>query len=247
MFAGKKIWIIGSSSGIGAELAKSLSNQGAIIILSARDENKLNNIKASLAGVGHRVYNLDVVDLEKVKSVLQKILDDLGGIDSVIFMAGTYRPKYDDNEIVLMKQVVDVNLMGAINVIYSVLPIFKKQNMGQIVLCASVAGFRGLPNGQPYCATKAALISLAESLYVENKKFNIDIRLINPGFVKTRLTDQNNFNMPFLISPEEAANSIVSGLRSNKFEISFPKFFVYIMKILRMLPNKLYFFLANKF
>jgi short-subunit dehydrogenase len=246
MFENKKIWIIGASTGIGAQLAKALAKEGARIALSARDNEKLLEVKASLEGLDHGVYSLDVVDADKVRLTAERIAKDFGRIDSVIFMAAAYKP-HDGKEpdLAIVKQIIDVNLTGAFNLVYSALPILKSQGGGQIVLCASVAGFRGLPNGQPYCATKAALINFAESLYIENKDNNIDVRVINPGFVKTRLTDKNDFKMPFIISAEKAAQYIVKGLKKNKFEIHFPKRFTYFMKLLRILPNSIYFMLAK--
>ncbi len=246
MFENKNIWIIGASTGIGAQLAKALAKEGARIALSARDNEKLLEVKASLEGLDHGVYSLDVVDADKVRLTAERIAKDFGRIDSVIFMAAAYKP-HDGKEpdLAIVKQIIDVNLTGAFNLVYSALPILKSQGGGQIVLCASVAGFRGLPNGQPYCATKAALINFAESLYIENKDNNIDVRVINPGFVKTRLTDKNDFKMPFIISAEKAAQYIVKGLKKNKFEIHFPKRFTYFMKLLRILPNSIYFMLAK--
>lgn len=247
MFKNKRIWIIGASTGIGAELAKALAKEGATIALSARDNEKLLEVKASLHGFYHGNYSLDVTDADKVKETAEKIATDLGKIDSVIFMAAAYKP-HDGKEpnLTAVKQIIDVNFTGALNVFYSALPILKAQGGGQIALCASVAGFRGLPNGQPYCATKAALINFAESMYIENKDNNIDVRVINPGFVKTRLTDKNDFPMPFIISAERAANYIVKGLKGKNFEIHFPKRFTYIMKFIKILPNNVYFFIASK-
>ena len=244
MFLGKNIWIVGASTGIGAELAKNLASRGARIAISARDTDKLNEVRASLQGIDHFVYPLDVTDSDNVKSTAENISKDFGQIDSVIFMAASFKPHTSEQaDLNVIKKIVDTNFTGALNVVYSVLPILKNQNSGQIVLCASVAGFRGLPSGQPYCATKAALINFAESLKVENDK--IDIRVINPGFVKTRLTDKNDFRMPFIISAEKAADYIVKGLMSKKFEIHFPKRFTYIMKIIKILPNPIYFALAK--
>ncbi len=247
MFENNRIWIIGASTGIGAELAKALAKQGARIALSARDNEKLLEVKSSLEGIDHGTYSLDVTDAEKVKATAERVAKDFGRIDSVIFMAAAYKP-HDGKEpdIATVKQIIDVNFTGALNVVYSALPILKLQGKGQIVLCASVAGFRGLPNGQPYCATKAALINLAESLYIENKDKNIDIRVINPGFVKTRLTDKNDFEMPFIITADKAAKYIVKGLKGSKFEIHFPKRFTYFMKLLRILPSSIYFMLAKR-
>lgn len=246
MFAGKNIWIIGASSGIGAALAIALSNNGANVILSARREDKLRDILSLLKGEGHSTFRLDASNAEEVKSVIENIINKYGRIDSVIFMAASYKPHAEEQaDLRTLKQIVDTNFTGVLNVVYSVLPTLKKQGSGQIVLCGSVAGFRGLPYGQPYCATKAAIINLAESLRVELDGV-IDVRLISPGFVKTPLTDKNEFPMPFIISAEKAADYIVKGLRSKRFEIHFPRRFTYIMKIIKILPNCIYFMLAKR-
>jgi NADP-dependent 3-hydroxy acid dehydrogenase YdfG len=198
MFENKNIWIIGASTGIGEELAIALSKEGARLALSARDNEKLHEVRGKLSGIDHLIYSLDVTDAEKVKKTAEAISAAFGRIDSVIFMAAAYKPHSEEQaDLSVLKQIVDVNFTGCLNVVYSVLPILHQQNSGQIAICASVAGFRGLPNGQPYCATKAALINLAESLYIENKDKNIDVRVINPGFVKTRLTDKNDFEDAF--------------------------------------------------
>lgn len=137
-----------------------------------------------------------------------------------------------------------MNLLGAFTLIDSVLPILKQQRSGQLALCGSVAGYNGLPGGQPYSATKAAVINLAESLKAENPQ--LDIKVINPGFVKTPLTDKNSFQMPMMVSPEYAAQAIAEGLLKRGFEIHFPKKFTLLMKLLRILPRGLYFFLVSK-
>ncbi len=241
----KKIWIIGASAGIGAALAKELSEQGAILALSARDEGNLNELKNSLSDSQHLIFPLDVTDSDKVLKTANAIAASFGEIDSVIFMAATYQPHSNAGytDINIAKHIIDVNFNGAMNLVHAVLPILNKQKESQLVLCASVAGFRGLPSGQPYCASKAALINYAESLKLEQP--NIDVKLINPGFVKTRLTDKNDFKMPFIITPEKAAKEIAAGLKSRSFEIHFPKKFTYIMKLISILPNCLYFALAR--
>ncbi|MDX1950092.1 MAG: SDR family NAD(P)-dependent oxidoreductase [Rickettsiales bacterium] len=237
----KKIWIIGASTGIGAELAHQLAEEGAILALSARDEIKLEHVKNSLKGSNHQIFPLDVRNFDRVKEISETLIKN-NGLDSVIFMAAGYQPHQNAgySDINIAKNIIEVNFIGALNIVHSVLPHFKnsENQEKQIVLCASVAGFRGLPSGQPYCATKAALINYAESLAIENK--NIDIKIINPGFVKTRLTDKNEFKMPFIISAEEAAKRIVKGLKSKCFEIHFPKRFTYIMKFIRIIPTCIY-------
>ena len=242
----KNIWIIGASVGIGSALAEELAKEGAMIALSARDIDKLAELKERLAGSGHLIYPLDVTDSEKVSQTAISIKADFGNIDSVIFMAATYQPHSNAgySDISTAKHIMDVNFNGAMNVTHAVLPILKAQGNSQLVFCASVAGFRGLPSGQPYCASKAALINYAESLAIENP--DIDVKLINPGFVKTRLTDKNDFKMPFLITADKAAKAIVKGLKSSAYEIHFPKVFTCMMKIIRLLPSCIYIPFARK-
>lgn len=147
-----------------------------------------------------------------------------------------------------VKKVVEVNLLSAFNLTELVLPWLIEQKKGQFVICASVAGYRGLPTGQPYGATKAALINLAESIYCEMQLTHpeVDIKVINPGFVKTPLTDKNDFKMPMIITTEKAAEAIAKGLLSSKFEIRFPFIFTSIMKLLEIIPYRLYFWLVKK-
>ncbi len=242
-YQGKYIWIIGASSGIGAALARELATQGATLALSARRGDKLNALIAQLDGSGHTALPLDVRDHDALKDAAQKIPK----LDSALFMAA-YSPVHDKKikDINVIHDMTAINLGGAFNMIDIVQPIFEKQGQGQIVLCASVAGYRGLPHGQPYCAHKAALISLAESLHVELAPKNIDVKVINPGFVRTPLTDKNDFSMPMMISAEKAAKEIAKGLRSKAFEIHFPKRFTFLMKIMRALPAFLYFMFAKK-
>lgn len=239
---GKHIWIIGASSGIGAALAQQLANEGAILTLSARSEGKLKQLAKDINGTGHKALPLDVSDAKAVEAAAKKLKQ----IDSVIFMAAIYAPHSDTpKDIAFIHQMLNVNIGGAFNTVNAVLPIFQKQGHGQIALCGSVAGYRGLPYGQPYCATKAAIINYAESLKIELESQNIDVRIINPGFVETPLTEKNDFPMPMIISAEEAAKSLSKGLLGNSFEINFPKKFTWIMKTIKMLPNWLYFPLSR--
>ena len=234
-YEGQHVWIIGASSGIGEALARELASQGAHIILSARSEDKLNTLNDSLGG-SHTVLPVDVTDLDGLK----KAAHSFQKIDSVIFMAAVYTPKskepMDINSAMAM---VDVNFKGALNAVHAALPILKAQKSGQLALCGSVAGYRGLPYSQPYGATKAAVISLAESLKVEDEE--LDIKIINPGFVRTPMTDKNDFKMPMIIEPEEAAKIIAKELQTNRFEIHFPRRFTILVKLLALMPSYLYF------
>ena len=235
-YKGKYIWIIGASTGIGRALAEELAMQGATLALSARNKDRLDALNTELGG-NHSVLPLDVSDHEALSEAAQS----LEKLDSVVFMAAIYAPHSEKTkEIGFIHKMITANLGGAFNTVNAVLPIFEKQGSGQIALCGSVAGYRGLPYGQPYCATKAAIINYAESLQVELVRKNIDVKVINPGFVRTPLTDKNKFPMPMIIEAKEAAKAIAKGLLSNGFEIHFPKKFTYIMKALSILPSFLY-------
>lgn len=241
-FNDKHIWIIGASSGIGAALAKSLSGKGAILYLSARGKEKLDKLNQELDGK-HTVLPVDVSDIQSLKNAITVIQK----VDSIINLAAIYDPtSLSDLTHDTTRKIININLIGTFNVVETALPLLKKQGYGQLTLCGSVAGFRGLPNGQPYSATKAAVINLAESLRAEEQKNGLDIRVINPGFVKTPMTEKNDFDMPMAIQPAQAAEAIANGLLSNSFEIHFPKKFTYIMKLIQVLPAWLYFKLANK-
>ena len=244
-YKGKTIWIIGASSGIGKALAQQLAGQGAKLILSARNKEQLEELNKELGGL-HHVYQLDVTDPDMIKRTVGAVRASVSYVDSVIFMAAVYAPSDSEcTDPAIIKQIVDVNLTGAIYCSYALLPMFKEQGFGQLALCASVAGYVGLPAGQPYSATKAGLINFAESLRVETDP-KIDIKVINPGFVKTRMTDKNTFKMPMIITADKAAIHIMKGLRKSVFEIHFPKKFTYFMKLIGNVPYRLYFFIARR-
>lgn len=245
-YHGKHVWIIGASSGIGFALAQELAAQGAVLALSARSEEKLNDLNKLLGG-DHLVCPMDVSDERATKEALSLIQASFPKLDSAIFLAAIYSPHNGEKkEIGFIHEMLHVNVGGAFNMIDAVQPFFETQKFGQIVLCGSVAGYRGLPTGQPYCATKAAIINLAESLKVDLAPKNIDVKVICPGFVKTPLTDKNDFEMPMMIEADEAARAIAKGVLGKGFEIHFPKRFTYIMKFLKFLPYPLYFWLAGK-
>lgn len=240
-FAGKHIWIIGASSGMGKELALELSRRGAVLALSARREDQLQEVMGQCSGAGHMIAPLDAGDPKAMQDGFGKVLENLPKLDSVIFLAAIYSPHDGKKkDIDFIHKTLQINIGGAYNVLDVAVPYFEGKKGGQIVICGSVAGYRGLPSGQPYCSTKAALINLCESLRVELKPSSIDVKVISPGFVKTPLTDKNTFPMPMMIEADEAARHIADDLLTNKFEIHFPKRFTYIMKIIKLLPNWIY-------
>lgn len=235
-YKGQIIWIIGASSGIGLALAQELSLRGAILALSARRKNELEQIKLNIAAE-HKVFPLDVTHTENTLATAKAIYTEFGRIDRIVFLAAAYEPmQIDALHISTTRAIIDVNLMGAFNMLYAAVPILKTQKVkSQIALCGSIAGYMGLPAGQPYSATKAAIINLAESLYAECKDF-LDVKLINPGFVSTELTKKNTFSMPMIMEPKQAAKAIADGLLGFAFEIHFPKRMTNLIKILRFLP-----------
>lgn len=234
-FSGQTIWLIGASSGIGEALAQCLAMRGARLILSARRLDALQSLQTSL-GEQHVCLPLDVADAEAVQQAVQTIEQQVGQMDRVIFMAAIYQPTgVAKMDLSFAEQLLRVNILGAMAVSKSVLAHLKRANRGQLALCASVAGYMGLAHGQPYSASKAALINFAQSLYAEVSE-DLDIKLINPGFVRTPMTDKNKFEMPFRIEPEVAAKAIADGLLKRRFEIHFPKVFTFTLKALSALP-----------
>ncbi len=246
----KVIWITGGSSGIGRALAYKFANEGWQVALSARREELLNEISKS--NINIHSFPLDVLDVEKCKEVFNNILSKFENLDIAVFSTGIHDPKSEKKlNMESIRKIMETNFFGTINSINSVYNYFKEKKSGHVSCVSSVAGYRGLPMGGAYCASKSALISYAESLYFDMKRFNVRVSVINPGFIKTPMTDQNPFPMPMIESPEFAAEKIFKGLtKSNSFEIHFPKKFTFFMKILKITPNWLYFNLinfANKF
>ncbi len=234
-FSNDTIWIIGASSGIGEHIARNLSSQGATLILSARSEDKLKTLNKDLGGK-HTILPFDISDTNQIGDAFKKAKNEHKKINRIICMAGIYEPKQirdmDQDDLI---KTVNINLIGVMAFAQKALNLLENQGYGQIALCASIAGYTGLPNGQPYSATKAALINFTQSLHTEANE-NIDIKLISPGFVKTPLTDKNNFKMPFIMKPEDAAKEIVSGLKRKSFEIDFPKKLTLTLKLISILP-----------
>jgi len=242
----KKIWITGASSGIGKALAEKFAKENWKVAISARREKLLNEI-AKNKDISS--FPLDVTNENLVKTTFVNILNEFKGLDLCIFCSGAYDPKLE-KEInkEQIKKIMDINFFGVLNCIKIVEEYFKNKKEGHISVVSSVAAYRGLPNSSGYGPSKAALTNLTESLYFDFKKHNVRISLISPGFIKTPLTDQNTFNMPFIKTPEFAANKIYNGLtKGNAFEIHFPKELTILLKFLRILPYRAYLFLINKF
>jgi len=242
----KVIWITGGSSGIGKALAYKFANEGWQVALSARREELLNEISESNNNI--HSFPLDVLDVEKCKEVFNKIVSKFENIDIAVFSTGIHDPNSERKlNLESIRKIMETNFFGTMNSINSVYNYFKEKKSGHISIVSSVAGYRGLPIAGAYCASKSALISYAESLYFDMKRFNVRVSVINPGFIKTPMTDQNPFPMPMIVSPEFAAEEMFKGLtKSKSFEIHFPKKFTFIMKILKIMPNWLYLKLIKK-
>lgn len=251
----KNCWIIGASQGIGEALALEIYREGYNLTISARNAEKLAEVKKSLllyqeskSELGEiLVTELDVCDYASVQKSFDEVIQKFQKIDLVIFCPALYQPMSVINfDLELSKKIIDVNLIGCLNFLHAVTPQMVKQKSGYIAVITSVAGYCGLPQSFAYGASKAALINLCEGIYPELQRHGINLSIINPGFVKTRLTDKNDFKMPFLITPEDAAKEILKGLKKEKFEIHFPKKFTLLLKILRLLPYKIFFFITKK-
>jgi len=241
----KIIWITGASSGIGKALAVKFAENGWKVAASARRENLLNELR----NINQNIYPypLDVTKIEKCISTAKSIIQEQGGIDICVFGTGMHDPKSEKRfNLDKIREIMEINYFGTINSINSVYDYFSEKKNGQLSIISSVAGYRGLPAAGAYCASKSALISYTESLYFDLKRKNVKVSIICPGFIKTPMTDQNDFPMPMLKSPEFAANKIYAGLiHKNNFEIHFPKSFTFLMKIIQILPNWLYFGAIN--
>ena len=242
----KVIWITGASSGIGKAVAIKFAENGWTVAVSARRQNLLNELKQ----INQNIYPfpLDVTDIEKCKLVASNIINQFNNIDICLFGTGMHDPKSEKKfNLEKIREIMEVNYFGTMNSINSIYDYFSEKKSGQISIVSSVAGYRGLPAAGAYCASKAALTSFAESLYFDMQMKNVRVSLISPGFIKTPMTDKNEFPMPMIKSPEFAANEIYKGLTVKKgFEIHFPKTFTYLMKFLQILPSGVYFKLVSK-
>ena len=239
---GRRVWVIGASTGIGRACAVALLQRGARVAVSARNAQALQHIDGAMA------LPLDVTDASALRAAMQALQSPWGGLDLLLYCAGTYQPmRATAFDLAAALQHDDVNYRGALHALDAALPVFNAQRSGHIALVSSVAGLGGLPQALAYGPTKAALINLAETLYLDLQPQGIGVHVINPGFVETPLTAQNTFAMPALISPEQAADAILAGLEAGRFDIHFPRRFTLWLKLLRLLPRGLYFRIVSRF
>jgi short-subunit dehydrogenase len=232
---GQRWWLVGASEGLGRALATAMAADGAEVIVSARTAERLDALAGDLPGA--RAVTVDVADTGSVREAAQQV----GQVDGVVFLAGAYWPlgvrDWDGDKIQTM---LDVNLSGAVRVLDSVLPGMIERGRGQIVLTGSLAGYRGLPGALGYGASKAALMHLAECLQADLHGSGVVVQQVNPGFVRTRLTDKNEFAMPFLMEPDAAAAQYLAAIRSGKPHAAFPRLFSLLFRVGRFVPQGLW-------
>ncbi|WP_113912184.1 SDR family NAD(P)-dependent oxidoreductase [Roseovarius dicentrarchi] len=233
----KRYWMIGASDGLGEALARKLSAAGAEVILSSRSEDKLKKVADSLPGRAH-VVTVDVSDLDSVRRAAEQV----GQIDGMVYTAGVYWPmKAQEWDAEQAEAMGDVNFVGAMRAVGAVVPQMAERGTGHIVLTGSLSGFRGLPGAIGYAASKAGVMALGESLQADFFGTDVRVQIANPGFIKTRLTDKNDFNMPFLMTPDEAAQEMFEMMCDEGATVKhFPRLFSYLFRFSRIWPDWLY-------
>ena len=233
-FTGKTYWLVGASEGLGRCLAQQLGDAGATLIVSARSKDRLDSLCAVLPNA--RALPLDVTDSDSVRTAAAQV----GPIDGLIYNAGAYDPMpataWDTDSVLKM---TDVNFTGALRILGEAMPQFVKSGRGDITLVGSLAGYHGLPKSIGYGASKAGLISLAETMRHDLKDSGITVRIVNPGFIKTRLTEKNAFKMPMLMEPEDAAKRVFRAMQSRRFRTDFPAPFSWFIRLVDYLPDLL--------
>lgn len=234
---GKRYWLVGASAGLGAALAHKISSAGAEVIVSARSEGKLAELVDALPGKAS-YEAIDVQDIDSVRAAVTAV----GDVDGIVYLAGAYWPfgakAWEADHATAM---IDVNLTGLVRVLGEVVPGMVAKDAGHIVITSSLTAFRGLPRSIGYTASKAGTMSLAECMYADLRKTGVKVQVINPGFIKTQLTEKNDFKMPFLMEPEAAAQEVFEHMNSDRFKKSFPFAFSMLFRIAQFLPDSLYY------
>ncbi len=234
---GKRYWLVGASAGLGAALAHKISSAGAEVIVSARSEGKLAELVDALPGKAS-YQAMDVQDIDSVRAAVTAV----GDVDGIVYLAGAYWPfgakAWEADHATAM---IDVNLTGLVRVLGEVVPGMVAKDAGHIVITSSLTAFRGLPRSIGYTASKAGTMSLAECMYADLRKTGVKVQVINPGFIKTQLTEKNDFKMPFLMEPEAAAQEVFEHMNSDRFKKSFPFAFSMLFRIAQFLPDSLYY------
>lgn len=241
-FRGKRYWLVGASEGLGRALALKLSAAGAEVIVSARSQDKLDALVAEMPGKA-QALTVDVSVLESLEGAAAEI----GHIDGLVYLAGVYWPQSAQEwNAEQVEAMCDINFTGSARAVGAVIGQMVERNAGHIVITGSLSGFRGLPGATGYGASKAGNMWLAEGLYADLRKTGIDVQVANPGFIKTRLTDKNDFAMPFLMTPEQAAQEMFEHMCTDAFKRSFPRVFSWLFRGSQFLPDWLYYRLFGK-
>lgn len=239
---GKRYWLVGASEGLGRALAHVMSRSGAEVIVSARSEDRLRDLVKELPGKA-RYVTVDVTDRAAVEAAAAQI----GDIDGVVYLAGVYWPmaaqNWDNEKADLMGE---INFLGASRVVGSVIHDMMAKGAGHIVLTGSLSGFRGLPGAIGYASSKAGMMALAESMQADLRKSPIEVQLVNPGFIKTRLTEKNDFSMPFILSAEKAAQEMFDHMNTTAFKKSFPLLFSWVFRLSQFMPDWMYYRLFGR-
>ncbi|MDG1472788.1 MAG: SDR family NAD(P)-dependent oxidoreductase [Ascidiaceihabitans sp.] len=234
---GKRYWLVGASDGLGKALAHILSRAGAEVIVSARGEDKLKAVVAELPGKAS-YQTIDISDNESVAAAAAAV----GNIDGVVLLAGVYWPfgakDWNADQATAM---ADINFTGFVRILGQVVPQFVAKDAGHIVITSSLTGFRGLPGSIGYTASKAATMSLAECIYADLRKTGIKVQIANPGFIKTQLTEKNDFKMPFIMETDVAAREMFEHMNDSAFKKSFPRLFSLVFRGAQFLPDWLYY------
>ncbi len=235
--AGKRYWLIGAGDGLGKALAHQMSRAGVEVVVSSRSEDKLAALVEELPGKAS-YQTVDIADDASVKAAAEAV----GEVDGVVLLAGVYWPfsarEWDADKAVAM---ADVNFTGFVRVLGQVVPQMVARDAGHIVITSSLTGFRGLPGSIGYTASKAATMSLAECMHADLRGTGVRVQVANPGFIKTQLTDKNDFKMPFIMEPEDAAREMFELMMTDSFKKSFPTAFSLLFRGSQFLPDWLYF------
>ncbi|MDJ0950973.1 MAG: SDR family NAD(P)-dependent oxidoreductase [Alphaproteobacteria bacterium] len=243
------VWVMGASTGLGRSLALTLAGRGRTVVASARSGDKLDRLAREADGLPGAIHAwpLDVTDSDAVARSAAEIEDQLGRVAVAVLNAGTHSPDTAaDLRSDRLRSIMELNFFGVVNGLEAVLPRMIEHGGGRVAIVASLAGYRGLPSAAAYGASKAALINMAESLRPDLARYGVTLQVANPGFVRTPLTDRNEFAMPFLMDVEDAAQAFTKGLESDRFEIVFPRRFAYLMKLLRVLPYGAFFSVTRR-
>jgi len=236
-WTGKRYWLVGASEGLGRAVAHKLSRVGAEVIVSARSQDRLDDLVAELPGRA----SAQVVDVSDSTSV-EAAAAAIGEIDGLVYLAGVYWPLgAQDWEPEKNEMMADINYTGAMRTVGAVLPAMVARGHGHVVLTGSLSGFRGLPGAVGYGASKAAVMYMAEAMYADLRRTGVQVQLVNPGFIKTRLTDKNDFRMPFIMTPEAAATEVFEHMNTDRFKRSFPTAFGSMFRASQFLPDALYY------